>query len=134
VIPSVRYLSSLNLKGVVLLDSDDAGIKETKKPKFKKYINDSKDWSYFTLDETFKDGKKRTIEDMVLHQKYIEAYNQYYKEEDGIEWKNKFQPLVVQKYTLPIIDMVNDHFKDFAEGGVNKIAIFRKFTQLFPYD
>ncbi len=134
VIPSVRYLSSLELKGVVILDSDDTGIKETKKPKFKKYIIDSKDWSFFTLDEIKKDGEKRTIEDMVLHQKYVEAYNLYYKEEDAIDWKKPFQPLVVEKYTLPIIDMVNDHFKEYANGGVNKIAIFRKFTQLNPYD
>ncbi len=134
VIPSVRYLSSLDLKGVVILDSDDAGVKEIKKPKFKKYIKDSKDWSFFTLDETFKDGEKRTIEDMLLHQKYVEAYNKYYKDEDGIEWKKPFQPMVVEKYSLPIIDMVNNHFKDYADGGVNKIAIFRKFTQLNPYD
>lgn len=134
VIPSVRYLSNLGLKGVVLLDSDDAGNREIKKPKFKKYILDSNDWSHLTLDEALKDGEKRTMEDMLLNQKYIEAYNEYYKEEDAVEWKKKFQPLVVQKCTLPILDLVNNHFKEYADGGINKIAILRKFTQLFPYD
>jgi predicted ATP-dependent endonuclease of OLD family len=134
IIPSVRYLSNLELKGVVLLDSDDAGNKEIKKPKFKKYILDSKNWSHLTLDEVFKDAKKRTIEDMLLHQKYVEAYNKYYKEEDAVEWNVAFKPLVITKYNLPILDQINKHFKQYADGGINKIAVLRKFTELNPYD
>ncbi|MDY2586786.1 ATP-dependent nuclease [Winogradskyella aquimaris] len=134
IIPSVRYLSNLGLKGVVLLDSDDAGNKEIKKPKFKKYILEPKEWSHLTLDEVFNDGEKRTIEDMLLHQKYVEAYNEYYKEEDAVEWNEPFKPLVISKYSLPILDQINTHFKQHADGGINKIAILRKFTELNPYD
>ena len=134
IIPSVRYLSSLGLKGCVLLDSDDAGIKEIKKPKFKSYITDSKSWSHLTLNENFKDDKKRTIEDMLSHHKYVEAYNKYYKEEDAVEWKKTFKPLILEKYKSPILDEINLHFKEYADGGINKIAILRKFTQLNTYD
>ncbi|MCH3881860.1 ATP-dependent nuclease [Tenacibaculum aquimarinum] len=134
VIPSVRYLNSLDLKGAVLLDSDAAGIKETRKPKFKKYITDSKKWSCLTLDENFKDGAERTIEDMLLNNKYVEAYNEYYKEEDAVEWKKDFEPLSLEKYSLPILDQINAHFKEYADGGINKIAILRKFTRLNSYD
>ncbi|TXE13847.1 AAA family ATPase [Seonamhaeicola algicola] len=134
IIPSVRYLSNLGLKGVVLLDSDDAGNKEIKKPKFKQYILEPKEWSHLTLDEVFKDGEKRTMEDMLLHQKYVEAYNEYYKEEDAVEWNVPFTPLVISKYSLPILDQINAHFKQHADGGINKIAILRKFTELNPYD
>lgn len=134
IIPSVRYLSNLGLKGVVLLDSDDAGNKEIKKPKFKQYILEPKEWSHLTLDEVFKDGEKRTIEDMLLNQKYVEAYNEYYKEEDAVEWNVPFTPLVISKYSLPILDQINAHFKQHADGGINKIAILRKFTELNPYD
>lgn len=134
IIPSVRYLSNLDLKGVVLLDSDDAGNKEIKKPKFVKYILTPKEWSHLTLDEVFKDGEKRTIEDMLLQQKFVEAYNEYYVEEDAIEWNEPFKPLSISKNSLPILDQINPHFKKYAEGGINKIAVLRKFTKLYPYD
>ncbi|KAB8154918.1 AAA family ATPase [Kordia sp. TARA_039_SRF] len=134
IIPSVRYLSSLNLKGVVLLDSDDAGLKEIKKPKFKKYILDTKNWNHLTLDEVFKDGEKRTIEDMIINTKYIEAYNNYYQEEDAVDWKKDFKPLSVENFVTPILDNINTHFKGFSDSGVNKIAVLRKFTELNPYE
>lgn len=135
IIPSVRYLDSLDLRGVVLLDSDAAGKKEIQKPKFKKHILDKRNWSHLTHDENLKDGTERTIEDMLLAQKYVEAYNEYYTEQkETIEWTKPFSPLTVSKYSIPILDIINPHFKEFCSGGINKIAVLRKFTQLNPYD
>ncbi|PHN93377.1 hypothetical protein CSC80_10635 [Maribacter sp. 6B07] len=135
IIPSVRYLNSLDLKGVVLLDSDKAALKEISKPKFKTHITTKNNWDHLTLDEIKKDGAERTIEDMLLPQKYVEAYNSYYEEQvDTIDWLKPFQPIVVTKYSIPILDIINPHFREFSPNGINKIAILRKFTQMFPYD
>lgn len=134
VVPSVRYLNSLELKGVVLLDSDDAGLAEIQKPKFKSHIIDNKNWDYLTLNEKLKDKHKRTIEDMVEQTGYLEAYNIYYNSvADTVEWKKEFEPINVKKYKLPILDTINAHYKEYADGGINKIAIFREFTRLYPY-
>lgn len=135
IIPSVRYLNSLDLKGVVLLDADEAAKNEIKKPKFKTNITSKKGWSYLTLNNIIKDDKERTIEDMLFQEKFLEAYNKYYAEQAGtVEWKTNFIPIVPKIYDTPILNTLNPHFKKFADGGINKVAIFRKFTQLFPYD
>lgn len=135
IIPSVRYLDNLDLKGVVLLDADKAGRDEIKKPKFKKHISDKANWNYLTLNEIINDNKERTIEDMVLQAKYIEAYNSYYSEQkDTLEWENPFKPLANRKYKTPLLDTINPHFKGFLNGGINKIAVFRKFIEMNPYD
>jgi len=135
IIPSIRYLDSLGLKGVALLDSDKAAKNEIKKPKFKKHILEKDNWSHLTLNEVFKDEEERTVEDMLDPVKYVKAYNEYYKEQkDTIEWKKPFTALTPQKYSVPILDMITPHYKGFAEGSINKIAVLRKFTQLNPYD
>lgn len=134
VVPSVRYLNSLGLKGVVLLDADDAGLSEINKPKFKTYIIDNKNWEYLTLNEKFKDKSKRTIEDMIDQSGFLEAYNSYYTfVADTVDWKKEFEPITIKKYKLPILDTVNNHFKDYSDGGINKIAILREFTKIYPY-
>jgi len=135
IIPSVRYLDSLGLKGVCLLDSDKAGLNEIKKPKFHSHISNKKNWSHITLNEILKDSEERTIEDMVNPSKFVEAFNEYYQEQkETIEWKKEFEPLVVSNYKMPILELINKHYNEFADGGINKIAIFRKFTQLNPYE
>jgi predicted ATP-dependent endonuclease of OLD family len=134
VVPSVRYLDSLGLKGLVLLDSDDAGLNEINKPKFKIHIIDKKNWNFLTLNEILKDKNKRTIEDMIDQSGYLTAYNNYYKFfADTVDWKKEFEPIQVKKYKIPVLDSINIHFKEFADGGINKIAVFREFTKLFPY-
>jgi len=135
VVPSVRYLNSLDLKGIVLLDSDAAGLSEISKPKFKAHILDNKNWDYLTLNEKLKDDLKRTIEDMVEQGCYLAAYNSYYNfVADTVEWKKEFEPIQIKKCKLPVLDAVNNHFKQFADGGINKIAVFREFTKLYPYE
>mgnify|MGYP000107771886 CR=1 FL=1 len=135
VVPSVRYLNSLGLKGVVLLDSDDAGLNEINKPKFKTYVIDNKNWDYLTLNEKINDKNKRTIEDMIDQQSYLDAYNSYYAfVADTVEWKKEFEPIDIKKYKIPILDTINDHFKNYADGGINKIAILRELTKLYPYE
>lgn len=134
VVPSVRYLNSLGLKGMVLLDADDAGWSEINKPKFKTTIIDNKNWDYFTLNEKLKDKHKRTIEDMVEQSGYLEAYNNYYTfVAETIDWKKEFEPITIKKYKLPILNTINTHYKEYADGGINKIAVFREFTKLYPY-
>ncbi|WP_271855117.1 ATP-dependent nuclease [Patiriisocius marinus] len=135
VIPSVRYLNNLDLKGVVLLDADKAGANEIKKPKFKTHIIDKANWNYLTLNFKLNDKKERTIEDMVLQEAYLDAYNKYYLEqEETLEWDKPFEAIDIKKYNSPILDTINPHFKTYLSGGINKIAIFRKFIELNPYD
>lgn len=135
IIPSVRYLSSLDLRGVVLLDSDKAGLKEINKPKFKKHISTPTNWSYLTLNEVFNDDIERTIEDMLPPENYLYAYNKYYNDyADSVEWKKAFEALVVKEFKVPILDIINSHFKEFADGGINKIAILRTFTNVYNYE
>jgi predicted ATP-dependent endonuclease of OLD family len=135
VVPSVRYLDSLGLKGLVLLDSDHAGVNEISKPKFKTHIIDKKNWDFLTLNEILKDKNKRTIEDMIDQGGYLASYNNYYKfVADTVDWKKEFEPIQEKKYKIPVLDSINMHFKEFADGGINKIAVFREFTKLYPYN
>ena len=135
VIPSVRYLNSLGLKGIVLTDSDAAALTEIRKPKFKTHITDQKGWSYTTLNQILNDNEERVMEDMLPPAKYIESYNNYYLENlETIEWENPFEPLTTKDYNISILNQIKIHFKDYNKGEINKIAIFRKFTQLFPYE
>ncbi|SDX30567.1 ATP-dependent nuclease [Aequorivita viscosa] len=135
IIPSVRYLNSLDLKGLVLMDSDHAAKKEIVKPKFKTNISDNPNWDYFTVIQRLKDDSVRTMEDMLNQEAYITAYNTYYTEQqDTLEWKKKFSPIEIKEYPLPILDTLNPHFKVHLSGGINKIAVFRKFSELYPYD
>ena len=134
VVPSVRYLDSLGLKGLVLLDSDDAGLNEIAKPKFKTHIIDKKNWDFLTLNEILKDKNKRTIEDMIDQGVYLASYNNYYKfVADTVDWKKEFEPIQVKEYKIPVLDSINTHFKEFADGGINKIGVFREFTKFYPY-
>lgn len=135
VVPSVRYLNSLGLKGFVLIDADAAAKSEIAKPKFKKHIVDDKKWSYCTLNKLIDDDQLRTMEDMLDPSKYVDSYNNYYSEEaDTIDWKKPFELYKPRKYNIPILNQIKNHFKEYADGDVNKIAIFRKYIQLYPYD
>ncbi|WP_291275913.1 AAA family ATPase [Flavobacterium sp.] len=135
VVPSVRYLNSLDLKGIVLLDSDTAGKNEIAKPKFKTHVLENKNWDFLTLNEVVKDSNERTIEDMLEQEFFINAYNSYYTSvDDSVDWKKDFVELSVKKYKTPVLDTINKHFNEFADGGINKIAILRQFTKMFPYN
>jgi predicted ATP-dependent endonuclease of OLD family len=135
VVPSVRYLNSLGLKGFVLTDADQAAKLEIAKPKFKKHIIDEKKWTYCTLNKIIGDDQPRTMEDMLDPSKYVDAYNKYYSEEaETIDWKKPFEPYNPRKYNIPILNQLKNHFKDYADGEINKIALFRKHTLLYPYE
>ncbi len=135
IVPSVRYLNSLGLKGFVLMDADAASKAEIAKPKFKRNIIDEHNWDYATVNKIIDDDQSRTIEDLLPLEKYVEAYNAYYIEEaDTIEWKKPFKPLKSQAYKSPIVDQVKKHFHGFADGDINKIAIFRKFVKTNRYE
>jgi hypothetical protein len=67
--------------------------------------------------------------------KYVDAYNKYYSEEaETIDWKKPFEPYNPRKYNIPILNQLKNHFKDYADGEINKIALFRKHTLLYPYE
>jgi predicted ATP-dependent endonuclease of OLD family len=135
VIPSVRYLNSLNLQGVVLLDDDDAAKKEITKPKFKENIIDPESWDYITVTGAKGESySEKTLEDIFDFDHYIKAYNTYYV----IEWENLESLKPFQQYNninkvRPILNEIKAHHKEyFGTEQINKVGVFRKLFELFP--
>jgi predicted ATP-dependent endonuclease of OLD family len=137
ILPSVRYLKSLNLIGVVLLDDDNAAKNEITKPKFKELIIDNQNWDFITV--TGKHGEsytQKTLEDIFEQSHYIEAYNTYYTEEyDNLSPIKPFTNLILQEVVVPVLDIIKIHHKEyFGTDQINKVGVFRKLFELHPYE
>lgn len=130
VINAVRYLQSLNLSGIVLLDSDGEADKEFKKEKFKKLI-EQKNWDCIRLNDLFgNDNQERAFEDLFPQSEYLKAYNQYYNDFD---FDKKFEPIDEnQSLNTPITNYLEEaHYlglfdeNNRKKKGISKLNIMR---------
>ena len=114
---AINYLRSLDLKGLVILDSDEKAIKLVQDSKFKKLI-EGHNWDYMLIEESTNDGKERTFEDLFPQKLYIDCFNEYCKQ---VEELGKFDKPYAKfdnskEYDPPIIKALNTHYLSFFDN------------------
>jgi predicted ATP-dependent endonuclease of OLD family len=138
---SLNYLGkSLNLSGIILLDSDkeaDDMLKHNKNSLIHDLVKTSK-WSIIRLNDVFPDSKvSRTFEDMFPQDLYIEKYNEYCQDLNIFD-KEFEQYKYSKKIKSPIIDELKVHFQSFfndskkKKSSINKVHITRLIFDSIP--
>jgi len=131
--PAVNYLhNALNLKGVVLLDSDKEGDRLLNVNQNKKFneILETSSWETIRINDVFKDVEVRTFEDLFQPQDYIECFNAHcLSMNDFSFFDNEFLPYSNENPKLPIVEELKTHYLKCFENtkgkSINKVAIMR---------
>ena len=134
---AIRYIDSLELSGVVLFDSDEAGQKILTNTKISTILKKRK-WEYFSISDVFGDKELRTFEDLFPQKEYVESYNLFNKSNsDVIDFANDFIPFELTKgLKTPIADELKSHYQNFLseerkkkKEGFNKVGVMRILLQ-----
>jgi len=134
---AIRYINSLNLKGIVLFDSDDISRVIRKNEKVSEILNTS-NWEEVTINDAFNNNANRVFEDLFPQQLYINAYNKFYHEMSSvIDFKTSFKDIKlesVKEIKTPIVDLLREHYLKHLYSGeepknrketINKVGIMR---------
>ncbi len=124
---AVNYLgkNNLNLKGVIILDSDaEANAIKTKKA-YKDNI-DTNFWEEIEVNDAFSDKEDRTFEDLFPQDLYIAAYNEYCQMYGEI-FQNIFVPFNTElPIPTPIVNKIQEHYKGQLSKENNKSTITKQ--------
>ena len=130
--PTIKYLNNLNLKGIVLVDSDKAGKRLIDNAKFKELTKNKKQWQVMQLNDIFTSkAVERTFEDLFSTRFYVKAYNKFYNSNNDVfDFKESFEPLdETLKFDSPIVNAVQVHLKEFCDSSLNKVAVVRNYFE-----